>query len=127
MSLMGITAGERSVQGHPSTTSTNAVKTTISVTGATATKILEIADATKISGRVCREQRNLVDGGNITLHIAVMLVPYMTMLIMQGTVLVTARSEDHFLTLHAAENGAKAPDPRSEVFCLTLFYPSESS
>lgn len=91
MSLMGITAGERSVLGHPSTTSTNAVKTTMSVIRATATQMLQIANATNNSGRVSREQRNLVDGGSITLRIAATLVLYMITLIQQETVLVTAR------------------------------------
>ena len=49
-----------------------------------------IADAIKSSGRVSERQRNLADGGNLSLHIAVMLVPYTTMPMMHGGVLVTA-------------------------------------
>ncbi len=78
------------VKGHPSMTSTNAARTTIVVTKATAMRIPAIADAIKSSGRVSERQRNLADGGNLSLHIAVMLVPYTTMPMMHGGVLVTA-------------------------------------
>ncbi|WPT11237.1 hypothetical protein PSENEW3n2_00000676 [Picochlorum sp. SENEW3] len=81
---MGTTAGETSVREYPSTISTNAVKTMIGVIRATATEIQEIVDATKLSGPASPERRILADGGNISLHIAVMPVPYMIMLIMQG-------------------------------------------